>query len=258
MQTWLPDEFVDGLPINSAPCPQWDKLPLAEGSSGDCANPADRFQKESRFVDPNSLLSNLTKDERALIFELAEQDVARQYEDRESELKAELEKNLAEAKSDYESRRETWSREFGEKISQRVSEELVNISKASAQLAVQLAGKITRSLVPLDQEILVRGIQTALFKIPGSQPIHLVVHPDDAGWLKEQQDLLGQLNITTVDGDRRLEPGGCLLQSGGREWDSTIAGQLETLGEVVQEAIATAGSEPTLSPSEDENDPGLE
>ena len=258
MLKWLPDEFMQensALPVAGA---RRDQFCPAGARTGDGVFQGTGFQKESGFGDSASLLSSFSQEDRSLLFDLVEQDVKREFEDRETELKIGLEKDLAEARSDYQRQLETWAEEFGNRISLRVDEELREIGKAAALLAVQLAGKITRALVPLDPEILVRALQTTLFKVSGSQPLHLVVHPDDAVWLQERQGLLQQLNVSEVAGDRRIEPGGCLLQSGGREWDVTLAGQLEALGEIVQEAMATAGSEATHSLPEENNDPGLE
>lgn len=258
MQKWLPDEFTATIPERPAPGPRWERLAADTGPGAGAPRLEERFQRESRFADPNSLMANLTQAERGLIYELAEQDVAREYEDRENALKADLEKQLNEARADYEQRIENWSGGFAAELAGTVESGLGEIARSAATLAVQLAGKITRSLVPIDDQILVRGIQTALFKIPGNHPIHLVAHPDDADWLKSRPELLSNLNIGEITCDRRLQRGGCLVQSGGREVDATLDGQLEALSEVVEEAIATAGSEDPVSPRKEEHDPGLE
>jgi len=198
VQKWSPDEFTDTIPSNPAPGSRWNRLSIGEKKGEDPSSIEMRFQKETQFVDPGSLLLNLTQEERTLIFELAEQDVAREYEEREVELKAELEKQLADARSDYEKGLGNWARDFGESFSKRNENELGEIGKAAAELAVQLAGKIIRSLVPLDEQILVRGIKTALFKFPGNQHIRLIAHPDDVAWLSESPDFLEKLNISEV------------------------------------------------------------
>ena len=258
MQKWSPDEFTDQGPAAKVSEPDWKQLSLADSLIQSGGTPATRFQKESRFADPKSLLSNLTQEERALLFELVEQDVAREYEVREVELKAEQEKQLSEIRSEFDKHLESWSTNFGASHKNHYEDELREIAQASAQLAIQLAGKITRCLVPLDSEILVRGIHTALFKVTGNQPIDLVTHPDDAVWLRERPDLLAKMNIREIGEDRRVERGGCLIQSGGQEWNVTLDGQMEALGEVVQESIATAGTDEKPTRPEDENEPGLD
>ncbi len=258
MQKWSLEEFTDERPTLPDPGEGWDQESLVKRTSG-VLNPGDlKFQREAGFSDPRSLLSNLTQTERSTLFELVQQDLSRDYLEREGILKAEFEKNLAEAKDDYEQRLETWSRGFGDKMTERVDEDLKEIGKASALLAIQLAGKITRTMVSLDPEILVGVMETTLIKISGSQPIRIVVHPEDELWLKERKELLNTMKISEVSGDRRVERGGCLIQSGGQEWDATLAGQLEAMGEIVQEAIATAGTEDPMLKPEDENDAGLE
>lgn len=232
---------------------QWDQHPPAGEAGALRPGLEERFQKESRFADPDSLLANLTVAERTLIFELVEQDVAREYEKREKELKTGLEEQLAAEKAAYESRLAVWADDFGQCLKNVIEEDLTEIGKSSARLAIRLAGKLTRSAVPLDEDILVRAIQTTLYKIEGSVPIRLAAHPEDALWLRGHPDLLRQWRIEEVNEDRRLERGGCLVGAGGREWDATLEGQLETLGEIIQEAIDTSG-EPHLNPVPGEQD----
>ena len=216
------------------------------------------FRKESRFADPASLLNNLTPEERVLLFDLVEQDVAREYEDREVAIRAEQEAALAAAAAEYEARLAAWSKDFGARLHDRSETGLNEIAKASANLAVQLAGKITRELVPLDPEILVRAMRTTLFKIPGGQQVRIAVHPEDAAWLEQHPELVRELQLESIESDRRIERGGCVLRSGVREWDATLSGQLESLGEIVREAIATSGSDPQPVAPEENDDPGLE
>jgi flagellar biosynthesis/type III secretory pathway protein FliH len=258
VQKWLLDEFTDAVADRPGATQRWNRIAVGDSEEAGTARLEDRFQKESRFADPHGLMANLTQAERALIFELAERDVAREYEERETKLRTELDKELTEARADYEQRLNSWAVDFGNTVSERSNTELAEISKSAAALSVQLAGKITRSLVPLDEQILVRGIQTALFKVSGKHSIRLIAHPDDADWLNANPDIVEKLNISEITADRRLERGGCLLQSGGTEMDATLDGQLEALGEVVREAISTAGSIEKTPVSEDENDPGLE
>ncbi|MBU8871880.1 MAG: flagellar assembly protein FliH [Gemmatimonadales bacterium] len=258
MQKWSLEEFTDENAIQPVPDKRWDQESPAGKSFEDKTSPELKFQRESGFSDPDSLLNNLTQEERKVLFDLVEQDLVREFKDREETLKAEQEKHLLQTQSDYESKLAAWAAEFGKTISTQTNVNLLEIGKASALLAVQLAGKITRTLVPLDPDILVRGMETTLSKVSGSQPIRIVVHPDDASWLQGQPDFLQQLRIGEVSSDRRIERGGCLLQSAGREWDATLAGQLEALGEVVNEAMATSVSETTSAQPEDGNEAGLE
>ncbi len=238
MQKWLPDEFGSGATaaVAELPADAWESLPETSADQ----RSADRFLKESRFADPSSLMANMTQAERGMVFELVEQDVAREYEEREEELKRSHADEIARIQAEYESRLQRWIDEFGSRVAAHTEETLHAIGQAAARTAVQIAGKILRATVPLDPEILVRALQTSLYKVPGSQPVTVRMNPDDATWLQERGDLLSKMHIDLIEGDRRIEAGGCLVQSGTGEWDATLGGQLESLGEIVHEAIATA------------------
>ena len=242
MQKWSPEEFTSGPSVAALEpaTPRWETLPAASAPT----TPGHLFRQESRFADPSTLMANMTQAERAMIFELVEQDVAREYELREVELKTRQAEELAAARADYEDRLRRWSGEFGACLAAYTQESLHGIGQAAANLAVQLAAKLTRALVPLDPEILARALQTALYKVPSGGRLTVRLHPEDADWLRSSGGLLEQMGIDAIETDRRIERGGCIVNSGGGEWDATLAGQLESLGEIVQEAIATAGQGP--------------
>lgn len=240
MQKWFPDEFESSAAVASwdtAPVEAWETLPQEDLPGGS------RFRKESRFADPASLMANLTQAERTLIFDLVEQDVAAEYEEREVELKKKQAEELAAAHADYETRLNGWVDQFGNAFAVHLEERLHETAQAAARLAILLAGKITRALVPLDPQILERALQTALYKAPASDRLSIRMNPEDAQWLQTREDTMRRLGIESVVADRRIERGGCLVQSGQGEWDATLGGQLESLGEIIQESIATAGHE---------------
>lgn len=239
MQKWLLEEFDASASVTPVAPPEtahWDSLPA------EAAGP--RFHKESRFADPTSLMSHLTQAERAMIFDLVEQDVAAEYDEREVALKTRQAEELAAAQADFDARLQGWLEQFATGLAAHCDERLHEMAQASARLAIQLAGKIVRAQVPLDPAILERSLQTALYKAPSGQALTVRLNPEDAEWLRAQDELRKRLGIDAVEPDRRIERGGCVVQAGQGEWDATLGGQLESLGEIIHEAIATAEHDP--------------
>ncbi len=129
-----------------------------------------------------------------------------------------------------------------------------------ARDAVQMAEKIVRQSVAVAPEALARVVETTLFKIYADAPLTLRTNPLDAAWLSSQNELTERLHIGQIVADRRIDQGGCVIQCEGREWDATLARQLDTLGEIVAEMIATqaATAEVLLAPLDDEITPTAE
>ena len=115
------------------------------------------------------------------------------------------------------------------------------MSGACARLAVELAEKIVRSRVEGDPAIIARAVETALRCGDSGSQLTVTAAPEDAAWLEGEDELRERLGITRVVADRRISRGGCLVDDGQREWNATLEGQLETLAEVIDEWIVTAG-----------------
>jgi len=196
-----------------------------------------RLRREAGFTDTKSLMASLTQDERAQLYELVELELADDYKKREEKLAQDYESRLRASEAKATQQLILW----GEKINEVVAEELKEAASATARLAKQIAEKIVRQQVAIDPEVIARVIETTLFKIVENSPLSLQVNPDDAEWLTSQPDFLNKLNIAQITPDRRIESGGCLVRNSEREWDATLASQLETLDELVAEMI-TSGS----------------
>ncbi len=251
MRKWSPEPFDPGqvTVINGVGGQKPDfELTNAEGS---CATgPTDsavRFRKESGFTSDAALLSHLTREERSTLFELVEIDVAKQYEARAKEQQEEFQRRLL----DYEQQFQAWAEAFGTEVNRR----LEGLAKSCIALSLDLAEKIVRKTVDLDREVLVRSLETTLYKVPSGHPLNITVSPQDAQWLQDKPDLLATLNIEKVVPDRRITRGGCMVESGGQEWDATIEGQVETLSQLVWEQVATKSGNnpgPLLEPTLEE------
>jgi flagellar biosynthesis/type III secretory pathway protein FliH len=94
-------------------------------------------------------------------------------------------------------------------------------------------------------------VELLLLRLAGSVSLRLTVNPADAAWLREQPELLARLRVVEVDEDRRIERGGCRIQSDQREWDATLRGQLSALEEAIVASLE-GGADARQGEEEDE------
>ena len=247
MQKWLPDAFESDEATATTVLLADDAIFEAENTDPD--EPMDEksrlFMSESGFSGPEAIMTHLTRDERAQVFELVEQDIGRVYQEQEAELRSKLDADLNEVRRGFDTALASWS----EKLQQAMEIHIKDTADGSARLAVQLAEKIIRKKVGMDHDVLTRAIETALFKIDGTKSITVSVNPEQAEWLESQDGVIEKLGIQQVVSDRRIESGGCLLKTDKQEWDATVKGQLKYLSELVEEMIIT-GDTPDFSGEE--------
>ncbi|MBU2502856.1 flagellar assembly protein FliH [bacterium] len=247
MQKWCPEPFDFPVPTATMPAP-----PAAFEAAGPRhslltgSQTAERFRKETGFSTPEALMTHLTADERATVFELVEIDVAAEYQKREEVLREEFARREQEIQAEF--------RNWGESFAREVEVELQATAKASVDLACDLAERIVRTAVSLDREILARVIENTLFKIQSGHPLEVTANPEDAAWLEGDPVLRERLRIGKVVPDRRMERGGCRIQCEGREWDASLKGQLDSLTDMVREMIAAPVDIPGSSPTETDED----
>ncbi len=198
-------------------------------------------------------MRHLTQDERAQVFELVEQDLIRDFSKREQELRDQLAADIEEVRQSFHETMECWSKNLHQAMATHAKE----IADMSARLAFQLAEKIVRSRMECDPDILIRALETTLFKVDGNKTVIVNVNPDQVELLENQTKLIQRLGIDQVVADRRVDPGGCLVRTEKKQWDATIKGQLEYLNELVEEMVAM-GDEPELTvEGESQDEPGL-
>lgn len=255
MQSWCPEPFdleSEGTNLLVGDGAAFTDEPLATAASADQDDPI-RFRREAGFTDPDTILSHMSRQERAVVFELVELDVAAAYESRERELRDSLQAENDKAVADLRETSRTWTESFVAGHESLVAE----MSASCARLAVDLAEKIVRARVEADPSVVARAVETALRSGEAAGELVVTVSPEDAAWLEGEEDLRRRLGIVRVVADRRVTRGGCMVAAGDREWNATLEGQLSTLGEVVEEWLATARSTPgeTESASETGKDP---
>ncbi len=248
MLKWSPEPFDLAAEDGRSPLVSSDDFQSTGVGASHCAdgNSVREFRREAGFNDTKALMNALTPDERSQVYELVELDLAEEYRVREQELTAEFDTRVAAIKIENEEFMAGWT----ERLAGAMAVQLNEAASASARLAVQMAEKIVRQAVKVDPEVIARVVETTLFKISESSPLTLRTSPEDASWLEGQSALLARLHIGNVVADRRVDRGGCMVQSEGREWDATLDRQLETLAEIVSEMIGTAVPDPSVLTSQ--------
>jgi flagellar biosynthesis/type III secretory pathway protein FliH len=93
--------------------------------------------------------------------------------------------------------------------------------------------------VAVDPDVLTRALEITHYKLLDNTRLTVIVNPEDESWVAGNTDMRESLRISSVQTDRRVERGGCIIKSQTEEWDATLAGQFETLAELVEEAIST-------------------
>ena len=255
MQKWLPDAFVtDNAPLAKPAAASGVFEPVGTGEEPSPDSAVSRFRSESGFSDTQTFLKLLTRKERAQLFELVEQDVASEYETREKEMQAKL---VIQTKS-LEDTFQMGLANLATELESAVAEQLKEISAASARLAVQLAERIVRKTVTLDQEVLTRTLAATQHKLQDKSSLTVILNPEDAFWLEARPEMVKELKISKVQTDRRIERGGCVIKSDNQEWDATIARQIESFTEIIEEAIATSPEPGTILHHEEPHEPEVE
>jgi len=212
-----------------------------------------RFEKDHALTGGHSLWDLMNQEERDQLLAETQALLRAEFELREKELRQQHQAEIAEIQAHLTRRLENWSREMTAQLDREKQDRAVE----ATGLALALARKIIRDHVDVDREFLTRTVETALFKISDPHPLTVILHPEDAQYLKDHPDLRDQLRIGNVVPDRRVEKGGCRIRSGVREWDATLTSQLEEMGAVLEESLAAAEILGPANPGGDD-DPGLD
>lgn len=83
-------------------------------------------------------------------------------------------------------------------------------------LASAVASKILRREVRRDDEHVVRLVRRCLRRIPFPAPVRVRLHPDDVDRVSAAREVLGESAAalsTTLEADRRVERGGCIVET---------------------------------------------
>ncbi len=230
MQKWCPEPLtVDPGAGGFVPLSEWSELAAAP------SNPS--FRPEIGFAEAGALLAALSREERAEIMQLIELDIRQEYEQKHQAAEAARQVADAEQQAMARAECERWRDEFSTGVRDEVEAALGTLAARTVEMARIMAEKLVRREVASDPEVLVRALETVLYKAEAGCRLQVTAHPDDAAWLRDHDDLRQRLRIDEVKDDRRLERGGALVKAADAEWDVTIERQLGVLSETLDEAL---------------------
>jgi len=235
MQKWSPDSFAPepGKVVVGAAGAAVEFFPQeVVGATEAAAGGHSRFRREAGFATDDALMSHLTREARATVFELVEVDVAGEYEAKFKAQEEAFAARLEAQKQDLAA----WAGSF----QTAVNDEFRDLATACVEFSIQLAHKILRADVERDPETLIRALEATLHKVPTGHPMNLTVNPEDAEFLELNPEAISRLNIGHIHADRRIERGGCQVEAGGREWDATLSGQLEAMARLIRDQVAVS------------------
>lgn len=121
-----------------------------------------------------------------------------------------------------------------QRLTDTFAQELKQIDQTVAQdlltLSIDLARKIADRTLQIKPELILPIVEEALRQLPVvTQPIRLMLHPDDAVRIRahlESQPLHPECHIHE---DTRIEPGGCRVEASGCEVDATLSTRWERI-----------------------------
>lgn len=215
MRKWSPDPFGAVTPAAAPVFEPWPQVrpPGTDPSAFKAAAVAEPEARETETREKDEALTRLN--------------------DRLRTLQTEHARALDEAREDFRSSLRAWQ----DAQEERREHDARRLAEAAAGLAVAMAEKIVRARVKTDRGVLLRTLETALFKIQSTKRVTVFVHPDDAVWLETDEDTRRKLRLEAVVPDRRVAPGGCRIRCGHEEWDATLASQLAGLGRLVEDTL---------------------
>ncbi len=246
MQKWCPEPLaVDDHGSH------YQAMALVENFDIEPSNLA--FCPEAGFADSRGVLTQLTREERGQVLELLEQDIRREFEEqKEQELQA---RKMVEAAQSAVDQAEAdtlkqWQESFASALKQEYDNALSSLARHTVDMAVIMAEKLVRREVETDRDVLIRTLETVLYKAEAGVSLSVTMNPEDAAWFADSEDLRSRMRIKEIKEDRRLDRGGCLVKTDDQEWDATLQRQLAVLGETMAETLAVP-VDPDQTPEDD-------
>lgn len=217
MRPWSPDDLLEA---SAAVAAAVDERPAAFDPD---------FVEDFPRDGLAGFLNRLELHEREALYQLVREEL---HEKIHAELAADYARRIEEGR--------TVAAALARRLEEKFDEELTSVAHHALDLSIAMAEQIVRHTVDLDRDALLKALETVVFRVKRGTRFTVVVHPDDADYLRERPQDLERLNITNVEIDRRIERGGCLVDADGQEFDYTLAGRLDRLEEVVREVMLDA------------------
>lgn len=225
MLRWSPDElFGEAAAVAEA---AWEP----ESAAGAAVMDEAGFRADYPREKITGLLDRLKPEERDTLYRMVAADIR-------GELEAEQERRDGERLRIQQE----FLADLAGNLREAVSAQTAEMARGTADLAVAIAEQILRTRVEADRGILARSLETIMFKARSGAELVVATNPADCEILKSNSELIADLNIVRVTADPRIEQGGCVVASEGRQWDLTLGSRLEVLAETVRASLS--GAEP--------------
>jgi flagellar assembly protein FliH len=122
----------------------------------------------------------------------------------------------------------------------QINEFWTSIEPELLRLSVEIARKVIRQHVDENQATVLTTVKEGLRQLRDRQDLKLHVNPADYEYVREHKEEIastcdGIRNLQVVD-DRRVDPGGCLIETSNGDLDARIETQLAEVGKSFLEA----------------------
>lgn len=114
---------------------------------------------------------------------------------------------------------------------------IADFEKASVELAIAIAEKIVCHEVSINKKTIVDVLKKATKETDGNEILKIRINPSDLQFIEEAGFSLSDLRAenATLEGDRAVPSGGCVIQTDFGCVDSIIDHQLEAVAEALRE-----------------------
>ena len=121
---------------------------------------------------------------------------------------------------------------------------LKNANRELMDLAFKIAEKIIGKQIEIEPQTIISIVKQAMQNVRGSKQLTIRVHPNDAKILKENdeelQEALGRQRMIDIVEDKKVNPGGCIIESEIGTVEAQLQTQLERLKKILLAAKTNA------------------
>jgi flagellar assembly protein FliH len=132
-------------------------------------------------------------------------------------------------------------------VERRIEEFWTMIEPELLRLSVDISKKIVRQRIEEDNEFVLTTVRDAIRQLRDRQDLKIRVSPEDYGLLRERkEDIISSCDgIRTLEiiDDRRVDQGGCLIESGNGNLDARLETQFDEVESALMEAVEHGESE---------------
>ena len=118
------------------------------------------------------------------------------------------------------------------------------VEQGAVELALELAGKVVAGAVEAQPERVLDLVRGALRCFMERERVHILVHPDDLGLVRESIDAvageLGGIDHVEVQEERRISRGGAIVRTPTAQVDASLQTKLDRAREVIATELQSA------------------